>query len=367
MDLAANEARSSLLTARLPGAAIPVLFMRLLSGQLFRQRGQILDVPADSFWSTLLRNIADGNCTPVLGPEITSGLLPSPADVAQQLAAEYNYPLTDVRNLPQVAQFVGTEDKELPRQETIRRLAAGFKRRMGLELDPAANERNLSETIASSNWPGCTGEEFKSEIHQQLADLNLALYVTTNFDNFMALALKTRGRPSRRETVKWLEKRVSNYANPPHYDLDPPPSREKPVVMHLFGTDEDPLSMVLTEDDYLNYLACISRDYEYLLPTSVQDKLASTTLLFLGYRLEDLDLKVILRGLLPNLDIKRWRNLHVFVRIESTVVDQSKLEEVTHYFQEYFSKSNINIDVYWGSAQQFVAELHARWQEYKHA
>lgn len=366
VDLAANEARSSLLTARLPGAAIPVLFMRLLNGQLFRQRGQILDVRAERFWGTLLRNIADGNCTPVLGPEITSGLLPSPAEVAQQLAAEHNYPLTDVHSLPQVAQFVGTKDKRLPRQETIRRLVAGFKRRMGLKFDTAVSERNLSETIESSNWPGCTGEEFKSEIHQQLADLNLPLYVTTNFDNFMTLALKARGCECRRETVKWIE-RMGNHAHLPHYDLNPPPSPGKPVVLHLFGTDEDPLSMVLTEDDYLNYLACISRDYENLLPTSVQEKLASTTLLFLGYRMEDLDLKVILRGLFPNLDIKRWGNLHVFVRIESTVVDQSKLQEVTHYFQECFAKSNIDIDIYWGSAQQFVAELHARWQEYKHA
>ena len=35
VDLAANQARSALLTARLPGAAIPVLFMRLDTGRLF--------------------------------------------------------------------------------------------------------------------------------------------------------------------------------------------------------------------------------------------------------------------------------------------------------------------------------------------
>ena len=81
--------------------------------------------------------------------------------------------------------------------------------------------------------------------------------------------------------------------------------------------------------------------------------------------MEDLGLKVILRGLLPNLDLKRWGKLHVSVQIESSVVDHSKQEEVTRHFQKYFSKSQI--DVFWGSAQQFVAELHTRWQEYKHA
>ena len=123
--------------------------------------------------------------------------------------------------------------------------------------------------------------------------------------------------------------------------------------------------MVLTEDDYLDYLARISRDYEYLLPTSVQDRLASTTLLFLGYRLEDLDLKVIMRGLLCNLNLEQWDMLHVAVQLESSIVDNAKQEEVTRYFQKYFSKSKI--DVYWGTTQQFIADLHARWQEYKYA
>ncbi len=35
VDLAANQARASLLTAKLPGAAIPVLFMRLKNGRMF--------------------------------------------------------------------------------------------------------------------------------------------------------------------------------------------------------------------------------------------------------------------------------------------------------------------------------------------
>ena len=72
--------------------------------------------------------------------------------------------------------------------------------------------------------------------------------------------------------------------------------------------------------------------------------------------------KVILRGLLANLDLERWGMLHVAVQIESSVADRAKLEEVTRYFQKYFANSKI--DVYWGNTEQFVADLHARWQEY---
>ena len=363
VDLAGNQARAALLAGALSGAAIPVLFMRLRRGQLLGQRGQILGDQAGSFWNTLLENIEDGWCTPFLGPGVTAGLLPSPVEVARQLAEEYNYPFPATESLPRVAQFVGTIDNRRLRQEILSTLSEGFKRHMELKPDRADRRRGLAEIIEGADWSARSRELVESEIHHHLADLKLPLYLTTNFDNFMALALRARGLEPRRETVAWREG-TSQDAEHPHYDLAPPPSAEEPVVMHLFGTDDDPLSMVLTEDDYLDYLARISRDYEYLLPTSVNEALASTTLLFLGYRLQDLDLKVIMRGLLTNLDLERWGMLHVAVQIESSVADSCMVEEVTRYFQKYFADSKI--DVYWGSAQQFVDDLHARWQEYTH-
>jgi hypothetical protein len=362
-DLAANEARSTLITARLPGPAIPVLFMRVRGGQLLGQRGEILGDRAGSFWSTLLENIADGECTPFLGPGVTAGLLPDPVEVARQLASEYSYPFPATQSLPRVAQFVGTHDNRRLRKEYVRTLVAGLKSRLCLPVDSLDRGRTLTDVITSADWSNRCRELFETEIHAQLADLGLPLYLTTNFDSFMTRALADAGRPGRRETVKWREN-IRRDAARPHYDLSPPPSPQNPVALHLFGTDEDLLSMVLTEDDYLDYLARISRDYEYLLPTSVTEALASTTLLFLGYRLEDLELKVMLRGLLINLDLERWGRLHVAVQIESEVADRAKLEEVTRYFQKYFSNSKI--DVYWGSTQQFVADLHARWQEFAH-
>ena len=76
--------------------------------------------------------------------------------------------------------------------------------------------------------------------------------------------------------------------------------------MHLFETDSDLLSVVLTQDDHFDFLASVSHDYEYFLPVSGNERLASTTLLFVGYRLQDLDLKVIImRGVLTHVDLAR--------------------------------------------------------------
>ena len=365
VDRAANEGRAAIITADLPGAAIPVLFMRQREGQLLGVRGQILGDRSGSFWQTLLENIADGECTPFLGPGVTRELLPSPAELARKLAADYGYPFTHTTSLPRVAQFVETVDKRRLRKDLMRVQVSHFKQTLELKPERADRRRTLSEVARQAGWSERSRQVLETEIHHQLADLELPLYLTTNADNFMSLALQEQKPDARRDTVLWREAGDSDgRAN--RYDLDPPPNPDAPVVLHLYGTDEDLLSLVLTEDDYLDYLARISRDYEFLLPTSVNAALASTTLLFLGYRLEDLDLKVIMRGLLANLDLERWGMLHVAVQIEATAADEAKQREVTRYFQKYFASSaRAVIDVYWGTTHQFVADLHARWQAYR--
>jgi hypothetical protein len=175
----------------------------------------------------------------------------------------------------------------------------------------------------------------------------------------MTVALHTRPGAQRRLALPW--RGAGSLNGTPHQDLEPPTTPGEPVVLHLFGTDDDVSSMVLTEDDHLDYLAGVSRDHEYLLPTSVSAALARTTLLFLGYRLHDLDLKILLRGLLSHLNAAQWRRLHVAVQVDRRAPDEQGYEEVKRYLEAYFGDSQI--DVYWGGARQFVAELHQRWQE----
>lgn len=364
-DLAANEARSALLAAGLPGAAIPVLFQRLRDGALLGFRGHVLGPRSTTFWTTLLDNIADGECTPLLGPDLTEGLLPSPRDVAAALAQRHGYPFRDPSSLPRVAQFVRSTDPLRLHRDVLRLLTEGFCRRQGLPLPAGAAARDLTGAIRGARWPDPERGGDEVEVHRLLADLDLPLYLTTNFDPFMTLALEGRGRQSRRETLPWRDGRHDAGNAGPIPDLEPPPSSGEPVVLHLFGSDEDERSLVLTEDDHLDYLTRISRDHELLLPTSVAAALARTTLLFLGYRLHGFDLKILLRGLLSHLDSDQWSRLHVAVQVDERQAEESSYEEIKRYLEAYFGDSRI--DVYWGSSRQFIAELHARWLERNHA
>lgn len=368
VDLAANEARAALMTGDYLGTAIPVLFMRLRGGLLFGRRGQILGERADGFWDDLLYNIKEGECVPFLGPGVTAELMPNLAELAQTLALENHYPFADQDNLLKVAQYLGTMNNKRLRRETLRSLVRGFKRRTDpAVLQPEANglPGELAQTISTA-WPELDDNAARNEIHHQLAALNLPIYLTTNFDNCMALALtRVRGVNPRQVTVNW-QSLLKQAAERPQLKLDPPPSLEEPVVVHLFGADmpeTDLTSLILTEDDYLDYLSIISRDYDYLLHTDIQAALAANTLLFLGYRLEDLDLKLIMRGLLTHLDLGKWDMPHVAVQIEGNTAEPEAEQEVIRFFERYFS--NLRIDVYWGSTQQFMADLYARWQAYR--
>src|SRR5207302_3179882 len=89
----------------------------------------------------------------------------------------------------------------------------------------------------------------------------------------------------------------------PEFEL----SSAEPVVYYLFGNLEDPYSMVLTEDDHLDFLARIAAlpaetealdgEDRSVLPNKFRTKLSTDYLLFLGYRVNDFDFHILLRSL----------------------------------------------------------------------
>jgi SIR2-like protein len=325
----------------------------------FGKRGTILGDVSDAYWRTLVSKIRRGQCTPILGPGVASELLPTSEDLARALSLGH-YPFADTADLRRVSQFLGTMDNDEMRPRVLDQLTASLRRNLG-SSNGTAKIGGLSD-LQLDQWNHLS-QAFETEIHQQLASLGLPLYVTTNFDNFLTRAIEAKlggNGKVRREPVVWRIPREEREV------LNPPPSADNPVVLHLFGTDQDPESMVLTEDDHLDYLARISHDQEIFLPASVNALLAKNTLLFLGYRLEDLDLKVILRGLLTYLALTKYDRMQLAVQIETEKQDASIQREVTDYFQQsfrqYFS-SKSDVKVYWGSAHQFMADLMVRMQE----
>ena len=140
------------------------------------------------------------------------------------------------------------------------------------------------------------------EPHRVLADLPLPVYITTNYDDLMEQALKSRGKTPIQEICRWNKYAMQSKRTSSNYV----PTREKPLVFHLHGTYEIQESLVLTEYDYLDFLAAISRtaisSKQNILPPRIQEAFTDTSLLFLGYRIADWDFHVLFRILAEYLE-----------------------------------------------------------------
>ena len=86
-----------------------------------------------------------------------------------------------------------------------------------------------------------------------LADLPCPIYITTDMSTLLADALRAAGKDPQIELCRWnedVEQLPSIYDDEPDYR----PTEQRPLVYHLFGIHDEPDSMVLTEDDYFDYL-----------------------------------------------------------------------------------------------------------------
>ena len=361
VDQAMNEARSVLLTAGRPDAAVPVLFMRLKSGQLWSAesdgRGRVLGVSNPrAVWTDLIETIKKGKCTPIIGPRVHGRWLPTSEEVAQRWSKAYGYPLHDQEtSMARVAQYMATTLKEYrPHREWLDTLMADFTARLPEDLRPADEYDSLTDLIQAAGWPSLAADD-PNEPHRVLASLKLPLYLTTNCDSFMTEALAARpGITPVREVCRWnkdLDDLPSRFEGGTSYK----PTRDAPLVYHLFGSDAEPRSLVITEDNYLDYVIKVSEKGR--LPDYIRGVLASTSLMFIGYSLNDWDFRVLMRGLIATVN-RRLDFQDVAVQLENT--SEADAAAVQDYLRKYFERANIN--VFWGGSAQFIAELREQWE-----
>jgi hypothetical protein len=218
------------------------------------------------------------------------------------------------------------------------------------DVRPAQLPATLTDLIAEVGWE--TLGDDPNDPPRVLASLDLPLYLTTNPDSMMVEALRAAGKSPARELCPWnayLDGLPSRFVDDPAYE----PTPEAPLVHHLLGTDEEIDSLVVTEDHYLDYLVRISAEMERI-PDYIWSALTNSSLLFLGYSLDDWEFRVLMRGLVATRD-RRRRLKHVGVQLEMAGASEEETQAVQTFLQQYFQESDINI--YWGTPAQFVAEL----------
>jgi len=277
-------------------------------------------LPAKIDWEPLLFNLKKQKLVPFLGAGASLGFdgapgLPGGGKLAETLAKESGYPGGDKSDLLRVAQYYALTFGELRLRESL-------------------NEKLSLPEVK----PG--------EVHNLLAGWPIKIVLTTNYDNLMERAFSKKDK----DPAKAIYQRDGDQEQ-----IQTPPSVEKPLVYKLHGSLEDVDSMIVTEDNYIDFLISLVEGNPKL-PDAVSAIFRTDSILFIGYGLKDWNIRVLLRYFRRDNDIRSFA-----VQRDRRAAENADASREWESIVLYWERKNISI--YNCDALAFVRELDRRYRE----
>lgn len=331
---------------------MPALYLRLKGGRIWYEPGFAGEEDQFKKWKSITGSIRQGTFVPIVGPDIVERACGSARELAESLAEAHGFPLAPHhrKELAVVAQYLSVhESRKLARDEVLKGLRAQIlERNPGLDAD-GGDLKTLFKAVVHHRY------QDETDPFRILARLGGSVYVNANADPMLPLALAEAGARPKLLFCDW-RKTKDNHPREPAYEGSPIP--EEPIVYYAFGFLAKDESLVLTEDDYVDYLIAAA-DYK-LIPRVVRGTLVKSSLLFLGFSPDDWAFRVLFR-LIMSLDgsAQLGDYAHVGVQIDPAEHELADVERTREYLQEYFSSGRDapRVDVYWGTAVDFLNEL----------
>jgi hypothetical protein len=227
----------------------------------------------------LTKTMLEGRVVPVLGSEV--------ADLAEELAHRFQYPETD-GGLARIAQYVAIMKGSGPLYDELHALLA-------VDVPPTAVHTFFASLPPLLRQRGVP--------HQ--------LIVTTSYDAALERAFDDAGEsfdvvsylasgPNRGKFCHLRPNGDGNVIDLPNMYVTELSLDERTVILKLHGQVERGderrwESFVVTEDDYIDYLA--QTDIANAVPASLAARLRRSHFLFIGYTMADWNLRVVLNRL----------------------------------------------------------------------
>lgn len=233
----------------------------------------------DVVWKGLVTSLQNGQCVLVLGPDI----LTCPSD-----GLRANGESKSVRDA-----FCQELAKQLRDENQTVGESALFAVAQQYEDLPAFSTYNLRNLAAEFfRNPGYT----PGPVYLKLSRCPFSLILTTCHDDLFAKAL----RGCDKEPVRYLY----HYRGEPrdNRELEQQPSHQSPAIYHLFGAYDDPNSLVLTENDLLDFVIHLISG-KPPLPNSLRSSLRNKTFLFVGFGIKHWYIRVLLKLLIRSLEL----------------------------------------------------------------
>jgi hypothetical protein len=289
----------------------------------------------DRDWNILLSRIRSETCTPFLGAGASAHILPTAAALADRWATELGYPLPERGDLARVAQYMAITGDPLFPKELVSKVCT--------DVDPAA-----------ALQPG--------DSYDIISDLDLPIYITTNYDDLLLHALRNKRKDPQPMLCPWHNS-INELASETYMYT---PSTAKPAVYYLHGSAQEPGSIVITEDDYLDFIIWVTRswkeqaDKSYVAP-AVKRAFARNSLLFIGYSQNDWSFRVLMRSIRQTGANLGALNIAVQLSPLDSGAEEVDQERVSDYLTKYFTGIHSNpVKLYWGTAHEFLTELKRR-------
>lgn len=351
-DRAASAARRQV--AGEPDWWMPVLFSRLRRGRPWYEPrfGTERKRRFDDLWTRILER----NCTPVLGSGIGGEIfLPQRYELARSWVQRRQMPITPETHsdLAKVAQYLSVDSgPDMPPTELLSFLRADLRARFAASM-PELQWTDPLQSLISKVGARRRRALGDKDPYAILASLDLPIYVTTSWTDLLEDALVAAGRPPEIRSFDWLHDfRFEE-------DPLPTPSVQRPLVYHVFGSLSKPSSIVLTEDDYFTWLRAwmrhVDNDKTDLVPGSVKNALTDTSLLFLGYILDDWEFRILfqsVKSFAGSSRLDRHQHVGVQLRPETATIDPEAAQD---YLERYLVDDHVNL--YWGSSSEFLNDL----------
>ncbi len=234
----------------------------------------------DRLWNSLIASLRSGQCVLVLGPDLP---------VAPEAAgAGADAPPMSVRDLfcEDLARQLTEEEQTVP--ELL--LFAVAQQYADFEEFSTVNLKNYAAAFFrdSGRRPGSQ--------HGTLARLPFSTILTTCHDDLFAKALSDNGKTPSRYWYHYMGEPRDNR------ELAAPPEPQTPALYHLLGTFDEPNSLVLTENDLLDFTIHVISGRPKL-PDSLRSALRNKTFLFFGYGIKHWYIRVLLKLLIRWLEL----------------------------------------------------------------
>ena len=211
-------------------------------------------------------------------------------------------------------------------------------------------ETRFSEIAVQLDYPRIPDKQ--SDPVHLLADLPLRIFITTSQSDFLERALTAADKRPKTQICSWSKKidLKAEHKEDPNFT----PTSEIPLVYHLFGFEDYPESLVLSESDYMDFLISVVQNTDSqkpIIPDILLKGLARSQLVLLGYRVQDWDFRVLLKF------IQKYERVNRGIVVQLEPGEKENPEPLKRYVEEFMDISNFGIEWNRNNVGSYVYEL----------